>query len=280
MPHLTTAVRSVGVDTLTCSVAWEGGVHSFIDLAQYLQRDDQARGSKVSYFKRGSYRGVQTKGVGLAFKPGRVLAELRGNVAHEFFPHFLDRAEKVSRLDLEVSVWQEPYDHDMALRHWMVDRDAATQRGRPSQFRLQAEADGGTTLYIGRGASRYQARLYERWYKEQCDENKQVWRYEVQTRRERAQQVADLCGRAVDIHPLVSSLVHRHFARRGIAPIFNPTTDLDLSPLPKVESDREKSLHWLGSSVAPALNRHKAWGSYEQAKRVLGIGNSEGDRSA
>lgn len=271
MQHSTTRVRSVGVDTLTCSAPWEGGIFSFIDLAQGLQREEASLGSKVLPFKRGSYRGAQTRHVGIAFKPGRVLAELRGNWAYLYWPHMTERAEKVSRIDVQVSVWQEPYDHDMALRLYLGERKKAEQRGRPSTFRMQGESDGGTTLYIGQGASRYQARLYERWYKEQADENKQVWRYEVQCRRERAQQMADLLVGASEPYILASSIVHQHFCKRGVAPIFTPTGRIDVAPLPKAASDKEQSLRWLGASVAPALDRHKAWGSYDQAVRALGI---------
>lgn len=271
MPQFSTTVLSVGVDTLTCSAPWEGGRFSFIDLAQGLMREEAAHGSKSSPFKRGSYRGVQTKHVGLAFKPERVLVELRGVQAHEYWIHALERAEKVSRIDVEVSVRQHPYQRSMVLDLWLRDRKAAEQRGRPSAFRLQAEADGGTTLYIGRGASRYQARLYERYYKTHQKEDREVWRYEVQCRRERAQQVADLISGVGDVQPFLQAVVHQHFNRRGVVPIFDPKAHADVAPLPEGETDKEKSLNWLATNVAPALSRHRAWGSYEKAKRALGI---------
>lgn len=271
MPQSSTSVRSVGVDTLTCSRPWLGGIDSFIDLAQYLQRDEAAHGSKLMPFKRGSYRGAQTKHVGIAFAPGRVLAELRGAAAHEFWPHFTERAEKVSRLDVEVSVRQDPYDHDMALRLYLGERKRAEQRGRPSTFRMQGESDGGTTLYIGHGASRYQARLYERFYKTGLEEDANVWRYEVQCRRERAFQVAHLALGMGDVQPFLQAAVHSHFTRRGVVPIFDPSADADVSPLPTPTTDRERNLRWLGASVAPALERHRAWGSYDQALKVLGV---------
>lgn len=261
----------MGVDTLTCSAAWEGGIFSFIDLAQGLQREEAVHGSKVSPFKRGSYRGAQTAHVGIAFAPGRVLAEVRGNVAHEFWPHFLERAEKVSRIDVEVSARQHPYDHDMALRLYLGEREKAKQRGRPAKFRMQGESDGGTTLYIGTGASRYQARMYERFYKTKNAEDREVWRYEVQCRRERAQQMADLISRSGSVCQELQGYVHSHFTQRGVLPIFNPASPLQMAALPGERTDQQKSLRWLGSSVAPALERHKAWGSYDKALRTLGV---------
>lgn len=277
MPHSSTTVRSVGVDTLTCSRAWHGGIDSFIDLAQYLQREEASLGSKVMPFKRGSYRGVQTKHVGLAFKPGRVLAELRGNAAYEWWPHFTERAEKVSRIDVQVSVWQHPYDHDMALRLYLGERKRAEQRGRPSTFRMQGESDGGTTLYIGQGASRYQARLYERFYKTKQEDERDVWRYEVQCRRERALQVAALALGTGDAQPFIQAAVYQHFTQRGVVPIFNPTTHVELAPLPTPTTDAARSLIWLGESVAPALERHRAWGSYPDALKRLGIVQTDED---
>lgn len=270
-PQFSTSVLSAGVDTLTCSAPWEGGSFSFIDLAMYLQRDEAAHGSKTAYFKRGSYRGVQTRHVGLGFAPGRVLAELRGDVAHEFWPHFLDRAERVSRIDLEVSVKQHPYQHDMALQLYLADHEQARERGRPATLRMIGEAAGGTTLYIGKGASRYEARLYERFYKTLNTADREVWRYEVQARRERAQQLAGMAASVPDFSPWVQAVVRQHFDRRGVPPIFDSSTDVRVSPLPEAETDRDKSLRWLGSSVAPALERHRAWGSYDRAKQVLGI---------
>lgn len=271
MPHSSTAVLSAGVDTLTCSTEWEGGIHSFISLAQYLLRDDAAHGSKTYHFKRGAYKGVGTRNVGLAFAPGRVLAELRGPVAHEFWPHFLDRATRVSRLDVEVSVRQQPYDHDMALRLYLGERERARQRGRPSTFRMQGESDGGTTLYIGTGASRYQARLYERYFKTHQKADREVWRYEVQTRRERAQQVADILRSHDSPCDFATGAVWSHFTRRGVAPIFSPGMVVNTAPLPDTQTDKDKSLRWLASAVRPALSRHDGWGSRAQALKALGI---------
>lgn len=271
MSEYTTAIVSTGPDTLTCSVAWEGGPHSFIDLTQYLLREDVAQGSKQTYFKRGGYRGLQTKHVGLAFAPGRVLAELRGSVAHEFWPHYLDRAEKVSRLDLEVTARQDPYDKDLAMRHYFSEDELAREVGRPSTMRLEATASGGTTLYIGRGASRYQARLYEASYKHRGEGFEECWRYEVQARRERAAQMADHLRGATDVRSLVSAYVHSHFSRRRIPPIFAAESPLQVAPLSRPDTDVAKSLNWLATSVRPALKRHEAWGTHDRALAALGI---------
>jgi DNA relaxase NicK len=271
LPQFTTEIRSAGVDTLTCSAERDKSGSHLLELARQLQLAEARHGSKLSPFKRAVYSGVQSAHVAWGEQKDRVLVELRGRWAHDWWNSVLPLASKVSRLDVQVSVFQEPYDHDMALRLYLGDRKRAEQRGRPSQFRYQGEADGGSTLYIGKGASRYQGRLYERYFKSHQEDELNVWRYEVQCRRERARQVADLIRGTEDVRPFLSGLVHQHFARRGVVPIFDPQTDVSVAPLPEAETDSHKSLNWLASSVRPALARHEAWGTHEQAIRALGI---------
>lgn len=274
MPQFSTSVLATGVDTLTCSAEWAGGVHGLIGLAQYVQGQEASHGSKVMAFKRGPYRGVQTRHVGLAFKPGRVLAELRGVWADDWYRDLLAYADKVSRIDLQVTVKQDPYDHDQAVRIALGDREKPKQAGRPSRFQLIMETSGGSTLYIGRGASRYQARMYEAGYKHPGQGLEECWRYEVQCRRERAQQVADVLERSEDYRPWLASAVHEHFRRRGVEPIYSPPAAVSLSPLAEAATDAAKGLNWLATSVAPSLRRHEAWGTYQQALRALGIADS------
>lgn len=271
MPHLSTTIRSAGVDTLTCSAALREDGNPLLDMAYQLMLDEVAHKSKLSRFQRAVFRGYQSTHVGWGVSRGRLLVELRGNAAYQHALTAISMAEKVSRLDVQVSVFQHPYDHDMALNIYLGAREKAAQRGRPSTFRMQGESDGGTTLYVGSGASRYQARLYERFYKSHDKAEKDVWRYEVQTRRERAMQMAGILQQSPDAIPTIQGAVHGHFARRGVVPIFDPQAEVRVEALPESETDRERSLRWLGSSVAPALDRHRKWGSYQEAMQALGI---------
>lgn len=271
MPHSSTAVILTGPDTITCSAPFAENRAELYAVGRLLVDQEKKAGAKVSPFKRGPYRGYTTPGAAWAVARGRVLVELRGATAHEWWAATLPLADKVSRLDLEVTVRQQPYDHDMALRLYLGDRENARQRGRPAKFRLEGESDGGSTLYIGKGASRYQARLYEAGYKHPKQGMDEAWRYEVQTRRERAQQVADLLSGAKDAPSFVQAAVHKHFVRRGVDPIFDPSIDVEIAPLPKAETDSERSLRWLGAAVAPALERHREWGTYEEAKHAIGL---------
>lgn len=274
LPHISTTVRSVGVDTLTASAGGEDRLPYLQSLGCYLLMRSAQQGNRVAYFKRGPYQGGQTRDVGYAEHHGRGLVELRGEVARDWGLLLLPWTDKVSRIDLQVTVNQEPYWDDMAYCAWLDAKDKARIEGRPAHYTLYADATKGHTLYIGRRASRFQARLYEKGKEDGAAEWENCWRYEVQARRERAQQVAGELGGASQPEAEITRLVHSHFNARGVVPIYHPSEPYQLAPLPPECTDSARSLKWLGSSVAPVVERLYSTGDYDAALRALGIGRT------
>lgn len=274
MPHSTASVQSVGVDTLTCSAGEDGNLDHLRELGVDLLMRSAERKNRVGYFKRGPYVGGQTRQIGYGEHNGRGLVELRGELAREWWPEVLPLAGKVSRIDVQVTVRQEPYDSDLAWRAWEAARTLAKMEGRPPRYTLWADASRGSTLYVGRLGSRFLGRLYEKGKEDPKGGWGDSWRYEVQARRERAEQVAAELGGASEREATMAALVHSHFGNRGVAPIFDPGKPFALAPLPPEATDTAKSLTWLAKSVAPVIQRLYSAGEYDAALKVLGIGET------
>lgn len=272
--HSTVLVKSVGVDTLTASAGEEGQLQELRRLGADLLVESAARGNRTHYFKRGPFVGVQTRDVGLADWRGRGLVELRGARAREHWADILPLSDKVSRIDVQVTVEEEPYNDARAVLAWFRSSRRAKREGRPPEYTLWADAAKGSTLYIGRLGSRFLARMYEKGKEEPDGPWENCWRYEVQARRERAEQMADLVKRVGDVQQSIPPLVHSHFASRGVEPIFDPQAAYELPPLPEEPPDTDRSLKWLGSSVAPVIQRLYDAGVYDQALARLGIGRT------
>lgn len=274
MAQYSTRVLSVGVDTLTCSAGEDGNLAHLRELGVELMMHSAERKNRVQYFKQGPYIGGQTKQVGYAEWRGRGLVELRGQMAREWWPEVLPLAGKVSRIDVQVTVEQEPYDPAMAVLAWFRAARRAKREGRPPHYTLWADASKGSTLYIGRLGSRFLARMYEKGKEDPKGGWGDAWRYEVQARRERAIQVADELGKAEDGPAWMASMVATHFQRRGIPVIGGVPVVTDLPPLPPEQSDEAKTLRWLGASVAPVLSRLEGMGSLDKGLKALGIGTT------
>lgn len=272
MPHSSTTVLSVGVDTLTCSAGEGGNLEHLRSLGVDLLMRSAESGNRVGYFKRGPYVGGQTRQVGYAEYRGRGLVELRGETARQWWPEVVPLADKVSRIDVQVTVQEEPYNDARAVLAWFRASRRAKREGRPPRYTLWADAAKGSTLYIGRLGSRFLARMYEKAKEDPKGGWPPSWRYEVQARRERAAQVAAELVGASEPGARASGLVWSHFQARGVAPIFTPSTVAHLPSLPPEPTDTTKSLDWLARSVAPVVQRLYSVGAYPATLKALGIG--------
>lgn len=271
MSEYSSTVVSVGVDTLTCSAESDDRKPYLQSLAGYLLMRSAAEKNRVGYFKRGPYVGGQTRSVGFAEWHGRTLLELRGGYARDWGLLVLPYAEKVSRIDVQVTVRQEPYDDELAWRAWEAARALAKMEGRPPRYTLWADASRGSTLYVGRLGSRFMGRVYEKGKEDPNGGWQDCWRYEVQARRERAAQVAMELGGSDEPQPWIARCVEGHFTARGVQPIYRTQNAYSLAPLPRESTDEAKSLRWLSSSVAPVLARLDGMGSRDKALRALGL---------
>ena len=277
MHESTIAVQGVGVDWITATAHSEPNRSGLLRLGVNWLMNDAQRGNRVTPYRMARYYGGHTKHYGVAEWQGRVLVAVGGADAHDVYEQVLAFAENVSRIDLQVSVRQEPYDADMALRVWGENRADRRIEGRPSQYDLYARRGSGSTLYIGDGSSRYLARLYERYPKTHQEEDLHVWRYEVEAKRERAKQAADMLLEDPDKDGFIYGYVRQHFAARGVVPIFPPDRPVDVPPLTVEPPDKARSLAWLRSSVRPAIERLEQWGAAREAWDALGLPTNDVD---
>lgn len=271
MPEYTIDAVSIGCDWLTVTAKEGPQVALLREYGIELMMADAAKGNKIGPYKMARFYGGHTKHIGVAEWHGRVLVAVGGAMADQEAPELLKLAQNVSRIDLQVSVRQEPYDALLAYDAWLVNRRERLIEGRPAQYDLYARAQAGTTLYIGDGNSRYLARLYERWQKTKDAGEKDVWRYEVEAKRERAAQVAGLYQSANYQPDWTAGFVHQHFARRGVEPIYSPSVAVTVPPLQHDDSDKTSSLRWLSKSVAPVIRRLEGWGASAEWRKALGL---------
>lgn len=271
MPEYTIEPKSIGCDWITVTAKEGPKVALLREYGIELMMADAAKGNKVGPYRMARFYGGHTKHIGVAEWHGRVLVAIGGAQADQEAPELLALADNCSRIDLQVSVRQEPYDKLLAYNAWLGNTQTRLIEGKPAQYDLYARSKAGTTLYIGDGNSRYLARLYERWEKTREEAERNVWRYEVECKRERAAQVARLYAAAAYRPDWCAAFVHQHFARRGVVPIYNANGQVAIPPLPVDDSDRTRSLRWVAKSVAPVLRRLDGWGATAEWRRALGI---------
>lgn len=269
MDH-TIAVQGIGVDWLTVTAS-EGKQRDLLrEYGIELMMADASAKNRVRPFYLRGFEGGGTKSVQVGERGPSVLVRLMGSKADSEWEEALALAQGCSRIDLQVSVRQEPFDRDMAINTWLYAKHQADAEGKPPQLDLYARKYAGSTLYIGDRASRYFARMYDRWAKTHEDADLGVWRYEVECKRERALQVAGLLQSSSDREAFTQGFVANHFARHGVLPIFEAGQEISVPPLRNDPTDADRSLAWVRRCVKPVLDRLTAWGMAEAVNDALG----------
>jgi replication initiation factor len=272
--HHTTNIVSAGVDWLTVTAS-EGKQHDLLrEYGVELLMEDAKKGNKVYPFRLVGFEGGGSKNVQVGERGPSVILRLMGAIADSEWPEALALAQGCSRIDLQVSVRQEPFDSDLAIRTWQEAKHLSDAEGKPPRYDLYARKNAGSTLYIGDRSSRWFARMYDRWAKTKDDDDMGVWRYEIEAKQERAVQVAGMLQQASRPDYFAAAVVYDHFSRRGVVPIFSAEDSLHPPPLRREATDADGSLKFLRRVARPVLERLESWGRLDDAYGALGLAGS------
>jgi len=114
-------------------------------------------------------------------------------------------------------------------------------------------------------------RLYNKWAETRDDQYRGCWRYEVELKNDLATAATMRLHAVADRAAYIAGFVHKWFARRGVSPVFDAASPVDLIAAPAVPSDAEKQLAWLHHGVAPTVDRLIKAGLLSQVLRSLGL---------
>lgn len=271
MAEYTAHVADVGIDWVTASAKSEARRELLVEFGLRALRYDQQAKNKLQPLASHGMTGWKSRHVSLAFNEDLAVVELHAHAAHDWWHNALDLAENVSRLDIQVTARQAPFDRNLAIREWEHGERRRKIEGHKSYYDLYARKGQGNTLYIGSSSSDLRARLYDKRAESKDPAWQDCWRYEVQARRERAGQMARIVSESDDANESMASIVSNHFGTRGVVPIFDVATTAELPPLPREKSDADRALAWVEGSWRPTIKRLAEWGATEDAWRVLGF---------
>jgi Replication initiation factor len=267
----TATIVSVGVDWVTASAAEGPRAELLREYGLRVVGTEATKGDRMFEASRHGLSGWRTRHAVCIWNDQRTVVELHEHLSHEQWEDVLELADNCSRIDAEVTVRQEPFDRQLAIRQWSDSLGQRTEAGKEPYYDLYARRGRGNTLYIGSGASLYKARLYDKGRQSRLPVYADCWRYEVQARDERASQVVQHIQASSDARSDVAGIVRQHFLTRGVVPIFDAEPIADLPPLPRPPSDAERALGWIETAWRPTLGRLASWQAERDAWRVLGF---------
>jgi hypothetical protein len=246
-------------------------VETFLSAAKLLLELEEARGNKVEHFRVKRYLGWAAGSVGYGLMPGAALVKLSGHAAAQHWRTFAAIAERVSRLDLAVTVKFEPPAKRLAERLYWHHGQMVRGRGKPPRTRLALERERGQTFYIGSTSSDLLGRVYDKEKESGAAEYAGCYRWELQDSSKLALHRLRRLGDMADERPGIQSHVQHYFTKRGSAcPIDGTGVPLYRS-VHVQRTDDDRKLSWLRTTARPTVQSFAARGKLAAALHALGF---------
>jgi hypothetical protein len=230
---------------------------------------EEREGEMRRYFGMKGYQGERCGRIRYGERADGRLVMLSGDVAHKELERGIALADNCSRIDLAVTVRQEPFDPDLERNTYTAYVLSPMREGKRARATLIQSDDSGSTFYLGSRDSELFCRLYNKQQESKDAHYTNCHRYELELKGDRAGETATRYANTVSQPDFTWCLVYDYLYQRGITPIFGTQTDLHLTPGFRRRSDTDKQLEWLAHQVRPTVDRLREFGKAREAHSAL-----------
>lgn len=264
-------IQESAVDWITATAQREDKAGRLAALGSYLCDKLVQGGDTERLFDWRGYTLHRAGGCAYGTRYDGTMLQLSGALASSHFTSCAIDAEHCARLDLQVTARVNPDNSDLATRAYIRSLSSQVGSGQRATFTHYENSKGGSTLYIGSRKSEQMGRLYNKWAESTDEQYRGCWRYEVELKNDLATHCMMRLNAVADRVAFIGGFVYKWFAGRGINPVFDSTSPVDLVHAPAVPSDAEKQLAWLHHGVRPTVDRLIKAGLLTQVLRSLGL---------
>lgn len=269
--HPTITVIESQLDWLTGTAQDEGKRKALEIHAGRLIADEGMKGNRIRDWSFKGYVGYHAGAVSWGEREDGGILRVSGPLSQREFDRSRDLLDNITRLDAAVTVRQEPFDGSLPFAAFNAILPTLSQRGRHPHYTLWMNDEGGATLYIGKRSSEFYARWYNKGVESGDPAYANCWRYEVECKGNAADALKSRLVSGENQAEHIASMVHSHFARRGVVPIFEPEIDTEALRAVHARPTLISTLGWLGRSVRPSAQYLISRGMRRELAEALGV---------
>jgi len=232
--------------------AWEwclNGIHALNTIAE--------EGNEVRAGTLQGYAGIWVGGSFCGSRHDGYFVQVSGKHADEWFSTLYDSECSVTRIDLQVTVQYDEYDHTIGGQCYDDSERYALSLPEARRWKQSTvtSSDGGYTVYIGAAGAKARACIYNKDREARTDDYARCWRYEVRYRGEMADKWSEHLSSSTRPREYeVLEQVRAWLINRGI--YRSELGDLGDAALPRLsarKTDVDRKLAWLKTQVAPSI---------------------------
>lgn len=273
---MTNVIRNAGVDFYSGGMhAGSAGFAQAMELSMSILLDLHAQGARLEPYKRLGYEGNYAVGAFYGEREDGSLWQFPGGIAHEAFIALAPYADRSSRIDVQVTFEQDPFNPNWAAEEYdrLMTNVKGAKIGSVKGLELYTNNKGGQTIYVGSRQSDSYICIYQKGAQTGEDIYQNCWRVECRYKNRYAAMLQEKLKRQTrTLSQAAYAVVLSHAERAGIDLALDPRPSLSIEP-PRgaVKSDVLATLQWLEKSVRPAINRLRKLGIERDALLALGL---------
>lgn len=219
----TTTVIESQPDWLTVGTQGAERTDALRRAAESWIREEQDAGGRVRPFRLLGNSGYQCGRVRFGQREEHGLLQLSGDLARERWDHALALADRVSRLDLAVTVHLESGPSVYPASHYAEALAFRERFPRAVLPKLVQDGDGGSTLYLGKRESNFMLRVYNKEAEQRAQHDQAgaehyagCLRYELEIKGDDASRWAEEVSLSTDRANLIQGLIWQWCTGHGL----------------------------------------------------------------
>ena len=248
-------VVSSGTDWLTTTEVTGAGVDDLAQIAFEIGQQFIPLNIISEPWKAQGYTGTQR--AGLAFgtrEPDQAMMRISGDLAIKAYPGIPIAPERVTRIDLQVTVALDAPDDRIAIKHYEILRDLTTDGQSATMYKL-ISSPTGDTLYLGKRTHARMLRFYDKSLDYGMQELGWVWRYEVEYKGRAAKNMAKTVSYMKDPYSDIAAVVWADYEARGFRPAYRTDRSITAMEVGTTYKTPEGQVKWLERCVSPVVTQ-------------------------
>lgn len=245
-------VVEAGVDWITTTATHRNSARKLYAHGMRLVQLEKHAGNEQRLWSFKGYEGFICGGVQTGTRSDGAICILTSGFANDHWSNTYEKADNVSRLDLQVTVRSSHEPRQVVSRALkQASRKWEKQQGGP-RVRVMRELKGGSTLYLGKPKSIQFGRIYDKAEESRLAHYKGCVRFERVTKDDLALHLCAALFASSDRGSLICAEVAHYFEKRGVScrwPYYQSNFIKVRSPA----STCERKLEWLSRQVAPCV---------------------------
>lgn len=263
-------IVDAGVDWISATVAPGPKSPDFFSLWNDIARAQHHAGFDLKPWRWNGYEGHTAGHAAYGTRHDGAYIRLSAGASATWWRDVFTIADRAARLDVQVTVDGLRPGRDLAREAKLMADRAPPRRGRPVDWSYTQTRRKGATTYVGSRTSANFMRLYDKGAEAKIGHLTGLWRYEVETKDERAGAVARALLNQRPHEKMAAGFVWHQFNRQGVRPAFaQPAGEVEVEHK-RDESDDERLLRWFKEHVRKSFMKLKASGLETEALTALG----------